>query len=134
LIAPVFASYWINQIDSWVSKQSKLVPAFYPTIEKSDSDFSVLASNYAFMFKNEPGHFHNGGCWPVIQGFLIQGLRSYGANNVADALQARLANSLLATIDSYPFPEYFQGESQQPGGKQMLSFSAAGWLLAASKN
>ena len=132
LVGTSFAAYWLKQIDEWVHNEGKLVPAFYPAIEESDADYGLLASNYAFRFKNHPGHFHNGGCWPVIQGFLIDALHHYGAHATADGLRNLFAERLHQHQSASLFPEYFQGESQQPGGKQQLSFSAAGWLLAAA--
>lgn len=122
---------WINQIMAWLHEpKPKLVPAFFPIITETDADYPALLSNHAYAFKNAPGAFHNGGAWPVIQGFLIAALHLRGFPETAKRLQVELALALHQQLQHFPFPEYFHADSGMPGGKQQLTFSAAGWLLA----
>jgi hypothetical protein len=57
-----------------------LMPAFCPVISKNDDLYSDLSSNFAYSFKNAPHHFHNGGIWPIMNGWLAKGLTKYGAS------------------------------------------------------
>ena len=40
----------------------------------TDWEMKELESNYAYTFRNKPHEFHNGGLWPVWNGFLVAAL------------------------------------------------------------
>ncbi|WP_321539952.1 glucosidase family protein [Flavobacterium piscinae] len=48
----------------------KLVPAFWPPIHPTDWVWNILKSNCKYEFRNQPYEFHNGGSWPMVNGFL----------------------------------------------------------------
>ncbi|MGZ3756526.1 MAG: glycoside hydrolase 100 family protein [Mucilaginibacter sp.] len=107
------------------------VPAFWPLINADDELYKALKLNHSYNFKNLPGHFHNGGIWPVVNGFLIAGLKAAGMHDTAyllmDILHKRLDDNFLET----PFAEYFDYYEGKPHGVNNLCFSASGYLLAS---
>jgi len=108
----------------------KGIPAFYPLIQEDEPLFQYIKLNHSYSFKNFPGHFHNGGIWPVVNGFLIAGLNQNGFNQTAKLLQNALHQNLLKHHDTMPFAEYFDFENITPGGVKNLCYSASGYLLA----
>lgn len=106
------------------------LPAFWPVIEATDPEYQQLLSNHSYRFKNRPGHFHNGGIWPVVNGFLVSACYLIGETSMADALLHDLQTTLETHAITHPFPEYLDRTNHQPGGLSRLCFSAAGWLLA----
>lgn len=107
-----------------------LVPAHWPIIEAGDPQWTDIQSNYAYEFKNHPGHFHNGGVWGLTQGFAaaMMAATDHDQYNVFDRYEDLLEQSL----ERHPFPEYFDYHALQPGGVQSLGFSAASYLLATA--
>ena len=108
----------------------KGIPAFYPLIQEDEPLFQFIKLNHSYNFKNFPGHFHNGGIWPVVNGFLIAGLNQNGFNQTAKLLQHALHQNLMKHHDAIPFAEYFDFENATPGGVKNLCYSASGYLLA----
>ena len=107
-------------------KQSML-PSFYPTIAEDSADMNELRNNYAYSFRNKPGYFHNGGLWPVWNGFLSAALSFNGEHDFAKAILSAVHNS-NASADF--FNECLQGFSQQPCGVPNCTWSAAGAVIA----
>ncbi|MEI6950554.1 glycoside hydrolase 100 family protein [Paraflavisolibacter sp. H34] len=107
------------------------VPAFWPVVDEGDALYERLQQNHHYRFKNRPGHFHNGGLWPVVNGFLVAGLQQAGRRQEAEALMTALHNLLAAAHAQHPFAEYFDLQTASPGGVGNLCFSAAGYLLGA---
>ena len=110
--------------------KNKGFPAFWPIIQKDDHLYSALQFNHSYNFKNKPGHFHNGGIWPVCNGFLIAGLATAGFTSTAAGLLKTLDTLLITTYPQNPFAEYYDFYNQKPGGVNNLCFSAAGYLIA----
>ncbi len=108
----------------------KGIPAFYPFINETDKLADFLKLNHHYRFKNHPGHFHNGGIWPVVNGFLIAGLQTAGFNKTAKLLMDALENNLQSTVVDYPFAEYFDFNEGHPNGVKNLCYSASGYLIA----
>jgi len=109
---------------------NKGIPAFWPPIVPGDELYAQLTSNYSYRFKNKPGHFHNGGIWPVTNGFLITALFCSNAVDAAILLQSALEKNLCKNLNNHPFAEYFDLENGAPNGVSQLCFSASGYLLA----
>lgn len=122
----------INIAISYILKENKNIgfPAFWPIIAKDDALYSALQLNHSYNFKNKPGHFHNGGIWPVCNGFLIAGLTRAGFTGTANTLLNTLETLITTTHIQNPFAEYYDFYNQQPGGVSNLCFSAAGYLIA----
>ncbi|MEN9347825.1 MAG: hypothetical protein RLZZ77_1336 [Bacteroidota bacterium] len=112
-----------------VNQQSWMIPAFYPTIQQGDAEWSLLAENYAYDFKNFPGHFHNGGAWPIFMGWMIAALNLHNERFTATAMQRELEHTLVSNTHQ-PFFEYWHIKEKKAGGKFPLAYSATGCLLA----
>lgn len=108
----------------------KGMPAFYPLIKEDEPLFNYIKLNHSYQFKNFPGHFHNGGIWPVVNGFLIAGLNQNGFNKTAILLQDALCQNLMNHHSEFPFAEYYDFEKTLPGGVKNLCYSASGYLIA----
>ena len=106
------------------------IPAFWPLINEGDYLYKTLKLNHSYQFKNKAGHFHNGGIWPVVNGFLIAGLAAAGFGETASLLMANLCGKLTECHAKIPFTEYFDYFGGMPGGVKNLCFSASGVLLA----
>lgn len=110
--------------------ENRGIPAFHPIITSKDTKYKDLQLNYSYRFKNLPGHFHNGGIWPVVNGFLISALAINGFKATANKLHEALTFHLQHHLAKVPFPEYFDFFEGQPNGVSNLCFSAAGFLIA----
>lgn len=108
---------------------SKGLPAFWPIIQESSPLYNSLLLNHRYNFKNKPGHFHNGGIWPVINGFLVTGLTIAGHHDFAKELFHTLHQKMNEALTIHPFPEYFDLKEILPQGVPYLCFSAAGYLM-----
>ena len=104
----------------------KLVPAFWPPIFEQDTDWNLLKDNCKYEFRNYPYEFHNGGSWPMVNGFV--GLSLLKENKT-------LATSLLTHINEanakadFSFYENFNTQTQEPNGVAFCSWSAAATVL-----
>ena len=106
---------------------SGLVPAFDPVIREGDAEWDVLRANVRDRFSNRPGHYHNGGAWPMVNGWWVAALAQSGRE--ADA--RGLADALAAANRMGGFPEYLDPEGA-PHGTTPLAWSAAGEVLAGA--
>ena len=111
------------------ASNQKGIPAFYPLIQIDDPLFHFIKLNHSYHFKNFPGHFHNGGIWPVTNGFLVAGLNQNGFHQTAKLLQKAMNQNLAQHQHSFPFAEYFDFEKAIPGGVKNMCYSASGYLL-----
>ena len=73
-------------------------------------------------------HYHNGGLWPLVQGFFIATLCNEGKNEKAKELTEELAK--LLAKDKYKFTEYYDGKKGEPNGTEFLGFSASAYIFA----
>ncbi len=105
------------------------IPAFWPVIEEGHW-FEALKINNSYRFKNAPGHFHNGGIWPVVNGFIVAGLIRAGLQDTAELLSQALAAQSKIHHSGNPFAEYYNYYNGKPGGVNNLCFSASGYLIA----
>lgn len=121
----------INALQECLSlNRSKGIPAFWPEIKTEEPLYEQLLSNHSYDFKNKPGHFHNGGIWPVVNSFLITGLVIAGEKKLSSELADALITNLTAPDNDHPFAEYYDLYEGKAGGMKNLCFSAAGILLA----
>ncbi|MFM7006329.1 MAG: glycoside hydrolase 100 family protein [Flavobacteriales bacterium] len=107
------------------------VPAFWPVIKPTDPQWALLEQQYNYQFKNAPYHFHNGGSWPVMSGLLSLGLNLNGQQQIATQMRQHY-ELFLTQKDAVSFSEYINVNTQQPGGKKELCFSAAGYLFMST--
>ncbi len=101
-----------------------LVPAFAPTIGEGDDGWAVLRGNVRDHFSNRPGHYHNGGCWPMVNGWWVAALAEAGRAGDAHALLGR-----VQAANADVFPEYLDAEHGERLGTTPLAWSAAGAVL-----
>lgn len=120
-----------------------LVPAFWPPIREGDPDWHLLQGNHRGTFQNQPGHYHNGGLWPMVNGWwgcaLAAGRRKEEARSVLNAIHAANRrqpgdppldpDAATGRSEDWIFPEYRDAETAAPGGTRPLAWSAAGAVL-----
>ena len=108
----------------------KLLPAFWPVIKPSDTDWKLIEQNCAYEFRNFPYQFHNGGTWQMINSFyglaLNKRLYSELSQNVLRLIQNLNAKS------EYSYFENFDSETGEPNGVPFCAWSAAGEILLES--
>lgn len=102
-----------------------LVPAFAPVVREGDPGWAALRGNTRDAFSNRPGHYHNGGCWPMVNGWWSAALTRAGRTADARALADR-----VDAANEHGFPEYLDAEAGEPHGTAPLAWSAAGAVLA----
>lgn len=110
---------------------TKLIPAFWPVIEPGSADWPLLAGQFTHRFKNHPHHFHNGGSWPIANGWLALALAMHGYHQLAEQLFEQYSSLLQRDIAAAPFAEYYAGDTAALGGVAPLTYSATGLLLMA---
>jgi hypothetical protein len=115
----------------WLKNQfeaRQIFPSFYPTIQNNELDMRELKGNYAYEFRNKPHQFHNGGLWPVWNGWLAMALAQAGDKAMAETLTHAIhsANSL----NNNEFNECLQGEDGNVCGVPFCTWSAAGAVIA----
>ncbi len=110
-----------------------LVPAFWPPITEDDPAWTDLRANYRDRFSNRPYAYHNGGLWPMINGWWGCALAAHGRPEAAAELLAHLhaANRGGTNDGAWTFPEYLHAETGRMGGTPRLAWSAAGVVLLA---
>ncbi len=101
----------------------QLIPAFWPPIKPSDLDWNLLKNNCKYEFRNYPNEFHNGGSWPMVNGFY--GLALIQKNKIDKSTQILNAINKANEINSYSFSENFNTETSNPNGVSFCAWSAA---------
>ena len=101
----------------------QLIPAFWPPIKPSDLDWNLLKNNCKYEFRNYPNEFHNGGSWPMVNGFY--GLALIQKNKIDKSNQILNAINKANEINSYSFSENFNTETSNPNGVSFCAWSAA---------
>lgn len=104
-----------------------LLPSFYPTVEEGDKEMGELKSNYAFRFRNLPSEFHNGGLWPVWNGFTAMCLSKYD-DAIANKLNIKIDEA--CSRDNWEFNECYHGKTGKGIGVPHCAWSAAGAILS----
>ncbi|MBC7922755.1 MAG: fructofuranosidase/invertase, partial [Ferruginibacter sp.] len=115
-----------------LSERAFLLPSFDPAIGYGDFLMGELADNYAYEFRNIPHEFHNGGLWPVWNGWLGAALVHHREPEMANLLlrSLREANQQNADGEEWGFYENFHGTTRSPIGVQYCTWSAGGFLIA----
>ncbi|WP_395077033.1 fructofuranosidase/invertase [Flavobacterium sp.] len=120
-----------NTMNYFIHLQSQtnfqLIPAFWPPIQTTDLDWNLLKNNCKYEFRNYPNEFHNGGTWPMVNGFY--GLALLSKNKIKEA------NSLLEhlneanAVEDFGFYENFNTKTEAPNGVKYCAWSAAATVL-----
>nr|WP_315244571.1 glycoside hydrolase 100 family protein [uncultured Flavobacterium sp.] len=105
----------------------KLVPAFWPPIEETDSDWNLLKNNFKYEFRNYPNEFHNGGSWPMVNGFY--GLALLAKEQKEEAKKLLNAINKANQKEDFSFYENFNTQTEKPNGVPFCTWSAAAAVL-----
>lgn len=107
---------------------TRMLPAFWPPVTETTPAWAGLAENYRETFTNRPGHYHNGGCWPVANGWWGMALLRNGRRDAAEELLGAMAR--FCRLDEgdgeWGFFEYAPADAERPAGVRHLAWSAAG--------
>lgn len=118
--------------DNVVHSDVMLLPAFDPVITPKDESWDDLQMTFSHTFKNSPHEYHNGGLWPLVNGFYAASLAMRGQTELAqkycDGIHS--ANSMSQDGQDWSFPEYVHGKTHQPGGTFPMSWSAASAVIS----
>ncbi|RZS97567.1 glycoside hydrolase 100 family protein [Cecembia calidifontis] len=117
----------VGCLDWGLNNLGGCVPAFAPIIQKENPDFKLLEENYRFAFRNKPYEFHNGGVWPMVNGFW--GLAMYFSKGKTEGEGILELIIGLNRRNDWEFNECFHGRSYEPCGVPYCTWSAAGQLL-----
>lgn len=104
-----------------------LLPAFWPPIHDTDPDWYLLKNNCKYEFRNYPNEFHNGGSWPMVNGFF--GLALLSKNEKPNATQLLQAINDANALADFSFYENFNTATKAPNGVPFCAWSAAGAVL-----
>ena len=105
----------------------KLIPAFWPPIYPKDPDWHLLKNNCKYEFRNFPNTFHNGGVWPMVNGFYGIALVSKDQKNEAIAILE--AMDIANKEAEYHFYENYNSLNGAPNGVPSCAWSAAAAIL-----
>lgn len=104
-----------------------VLPAFWPPVMEQDSEWSLLKDNCKYEFRNFPYEFHNGGSWPMVNGFYGMALNSKGYARKAQELLKHI-NTLNAEKE-FSFYENFNTLTGEPIGVAKCAWSAAATVM-----
>lgn len=100
-----------------------LIPAFWPPIKPIDLDWNLLKNNCKYEFRNYPNEFHNGGSWPMVNGFY--GLALIQKNQIEKSTQTLNAINKANEMNNFSFSENLNTETGNPNGVSFCAWSAA---------
>ncbi|PSG90640.1 glucosidase family protein [Aurantibacter aestuarii] len=112
-----------------LSKSTKLglIPAFWPPILPKDEHWNLLKDNCKYEFRNYPNEFHNGGSWPMVNGFFGMALSYKSENSKASSILKQIEQ--VNAVDNYSFFENFNTDTTQPNGVPYCAWSGAAAIL-----
>lgn len=104
-----------------------LLPAFWPPVFENDEHWHLLKNNCRYEFRNYPYEFHNGGSWPMVNGFYGLALLAKGEEKKATSILDKInrANAL----EEFSFYENFNTKTAEPNGVSFCAWSAAATIL-----
>jgi len=103
------------------------LPAFWPVIEEGDKEWGLLTNNCKYAFRNYPYQFHNGGTWPMVNGFYGIGLCQQNQNEEANKVLEQI--STLNAKANWGFYENFDSKTEEPNGVKYCTWSAAATIM-----
>lgn len=110
-------------------KETKLnvIPAFWPPVKEQDEEWSLLKDNCKYEFRNFPYEFHNGGSWPMVNGFYGMALSYQGYKAEAQNLLEHI--DFLNAQKEFSFYENFNTQTGDPIGVPKCAWSAAAAIM-----
>lgn len=115
---------WLQE---YLRSNNHMLPSFYPAINSDNRLMAELESNYAYRFRNKPFEFHNGGLWPVWNGWMCAALLPYN-ETLYNSILERMETDMAAA--GSPFNECLHGITGEPCGVNDCAWSAAGYIIA----
>ena len=123
-----FQNKMLNYANTLASEtQLGLLPAFWPPVFEKDEYWHLLKNNCKYEFRNYPYEFHNGGSWPMVNGFFGLALLSKFERQKAIAILEKI-NEANAKKD-FSFYENFNTKTTEPNGVSLCAWSAAAAVL-----
>ena len=118
--------------ESIVHRDVMMLPAFDPVITPKDDKWDDLQVTFSHSFKNSPYEYHNGGLWPLVNGFYAAALAGRGKMDLAKQYTRGVhwANQLELGGQPWAFPEYVHGRDHVAGGTSPMGWSAAAAVIA----
>lgn len=110
-----------------------LTPAFHPVIDESDPEYGELKKIESLGFKNHPHQYHNGGIWPMNNGFRTLAEAHIGrmdkAGQVAQGIERAVA------VGDYGHYEYLDGQTLgvAENAKRNQGWSAAANIMSQKR-
>ena len=104
----------------------KLTPAFWPPIFEQDTDWNLLKDNCKYEFRNYPYEFHNGGSWPMVNGFVGFSVAKRKHNNSQLIISTAKCSKCQSKLFLY---ENFNTQTQEPNGVAFCAWSAAATVI-----
>lgn len=122
----------LDFLSTFIGKQKNMLPSFFPSLVEGDVLYEDLKNNYAYEFRNYAHEFHNGGLWPVWNGFLAAALMQKGRAGDARMLTDFIAEANFKDSNdgAWGFYENLHGQTLAPIGVQHCTWSAAGQIIA----
>lgn len=105
-----------------------LLPAFWPPVFPEDEHWNLLKRNCKYEFRNYPYEFHNGGSWPMVNGFFCMAFQEKCEKTKAHLLLENINKA--NAVDNFSFYENFNTQTQEPNGVAFCAWSAAAGILA----
>lgn len=105
----------------------KVLPAFWPPVMEQDEEWSLLKDNCKYEFRNFPYEFHNGGSWPMVNGFYGMALSYQGYKAEAQNLLEHI--DFLNAQKEFSFYENFNTKTGEPIGVPKCAWSAAATVM-----
>ena len=107
------------------------VACLYPAVNAGDPDWKPY---YTTNLLNLPGHYHNGGIWPMVGGFWVRYLHRLGLHQLACRELYRLAQLNQQGMQStWEFNEWAHARTGKPMGKRYQAWSAASYIRACQE-
>jgi len=104
------------------------VTNLYPPVQSGDPDWKPY---YTVNLLNLPGHYHNGGLWPLVGGMWVRFIYRLGLREVACRELLKLAQLCHAGSKcEWEFNEWAHARTGRPMGKRFQAWSAASYLRA----
>jgi GH15 family glucan-1,4-alpha-glucosidase len=104
-----------------------LLPAFWPPVLESDEHWHLLKNNCRYEFRNYPYEFHNGGSWPMVNGFYGLALLAKGEEKKAESILDKINRANAQ--QEFSFYENFNTKTSAPNGVSFCAWSAAATIL-----
>jgi sucrose-6F-phosphate phosphohydrolase len=103
----------------------------YPPVQAGDPDWR---SYYIVNLLNLPGHYHNGGIWPLIGGMWVRFIHRLGLDEVACRELLKLAQvNRLGKNHEWEFNEWVHSRTGRPMGKCFQAWSASSYIHACQE-